>query len=408
MLVRGTTTTVVVLGFFLTPLAATSAASAPARKATPVTAHAMPFPCGQTWTGTTRGTHSPSSLAIDWNRPDDLGEPVVASAPGVVTTANKVSTGGYGRYVVIDHGSGEDSLYAHLSVVSVAVGQRVDQGMLIGNVGSTGNSTGPHLHFEERKDRKVLQPYLHGEKFAFGTSPTSQNCVDVPLAVDWYGNGLSQVSVFRRAARAEFRIYRPGKSPVVRRLGTATDEPVLGNWDGVRGANIGVFTPSTKTFTLKVPGGTQRIKFGSKKDKPVAGDWNGDGTSNLGVWKPHRAQFTLRSAKGAKTKIRMGKADDLPVVGDWDGDGVTDVGVYDPRTTLFTLRKVDQEGTVWFGQVRFGKPGDLPVAGDWDRNGRSDLGVWTPSTGVFTQRIANTATTVPTRPAASVTFGQRR
>src|SRR5262245_14866509 len=91
-------------------------AAAPAQAA-PVTAYEMPFPCGQAWTGTTRASHSPSSRAVDWNRPDDLGDQVVAAASGVVTTAEPRGTSGYGHYVRVTHGNGESTLYAHLTTV---------------------------------------------------------------------------------------------------------------------------------------------------------------------------------------------------------------------------------------------------------------------------------------------------
>ena len=68
----------------------------------------MPFPCGQEWTGTTRDSHSPSSKAVDWNRADDLGDQVVAAAPGVVTTAVPNGTSGYGRTVRIEHDERRD------------------------------------------------------------------------------------------------------------------------------------------------------------------------------------------------------------------------------------------------------------------------------------------------------------
>ena len=141
-------------------------ATASAAAAAPLTAYEMPFPCGQAWTGTTRPSHSPSPWSIDWNRTDDVGDPVVAAAAGVVTTAVPNGTRGYGRYVVVDHGNGESTLYGHLQTVNVGIGQTVDQGSLVGLLGDTGNATGPHLHFEERLNGKTVEPWFHGAAFA--------------------------------------------------------------------------------------------------------------------------------------------------------------------------------------------------------------------------------------------------
>ena len=101
-----------------------------------------PSRAGRRGRGATRVGHSPSRYAIDWNRNPDLGAPVVAAAAGVVTTAQATPSGGYGRWVVVDHGNGETSLYAHLASVVVALGQRVDQGAMIGTLGDSGNSSG--------------------------------------------------------------------------------------------------------------------------------------------------------------------------------------------------------------------------------------------------------------------------
>ena len=81
----------------------------------------------------------------------EMGEPVHAADNGVVVYAGW-NDWGYGEMVVIDHGQGWQSLYAHLSTVEVSCGQEVYQGDVIGTVGSTGSSSGPHLHFELRSD----------------------------------------------------------------------------------------------------------------------------------------------------------------------------------------------------------------------------------------------------------------
>lgn len=78
--------------------------------------------------------------------PAPTGVAIVAAASGTVTTAGWVS--GYGNYTVINHGGGVMTAYGHQSAIHVSVGQRVTAGQTIGLVGSTGNSTGPHLHFE--------------------------------------------------------------------------------------------------------------------------------------------------------------------------------------------------------------------------------------------------------------------
>lgn len=84
------------------------------------------------------------------------GTPIRAAAGGVVVTAGWM--GGYGNAVIIDHGGGMATLYAHQSRIAVGSGQSVGQGQVIGYVGSTGNSTGPHLHFEVRINGSPRNP----------------------------------------------------------------------------------------------------------------------------------------------------------------------------------------------------------------------------------------------------------
>jgi murein DD-endopeptidase MepM/ murein hydrolase activator NlpD len=89
--------------------------------------------------------------------PAARGTPVTASASGRVTFAGW-SPGGWGYLVIIDHGGGLRTLYAHLSRVGVRVGQRVATGRRIGRVGASGHATGPHLHFEVRLRGAAVDP----------------------------------------------------------------------------------------------------------------------------------------------------------------------------------------------------------------------------------------------------------
>ena len=84
------------------------------------------------------------------------GTPVVASKAGTVSMASSYS--GYGNAVIVDHGGGYQTLYAHLSSFAVSAGQTVAQGQVVGNVGCTGSCTGDHLHFEVRVNGSPQDP----------------------------------------------------------------------------------------------------------------------------------------------------------------------------------------------------------------------------------------------------------
>jgi murein DD-endopeptidase MepM/ murein hydrolase activator NlpD len=108
-----------------------------------------PLPTGHK----TQGLHGPGYRGIDIGAP--TGTPLYASASGValiVKTGCKVGRsscgGGYGNMTIIQHPNGTKTLYAHMSKVSISTGTKVSQGQIIGYVGSTGHSTGPHVHFE--------------------------------------------------------------------------------------------------------------------------------------------------------------------------------------------------------------------------------------------------------------------
>jgi len=86
-----------------------------------------------------------------------LGTPVLAAADGIVVAVAHTRIG-YGNYVIMAHGGGIDTLYAHLLETQVNIGDKVVRGQRIGLEGSTGLSTGPHLHFELRINDQVVDP----------------------------------------------------------------------------------------------------------------------------------------------------------------------------------------------------------------------------------------------------------
>ncbi len=92
-----------------------------------------------------------------WDIATAMGTPIAATANGVVVTAG-MSSIGYGLHVIVDHGNGLKTLFGHLSSIEVTVGQEVLVGDEIGLVGSTGNSTGPHLHYEVRLNDAPIDP----------------------------------------------------------------------------------------------------------------------------------------------------------------------------------------------------------------------------------------------------------
>lgn len=98
------------------------------------------------------GSEFHPGMDIDGER----GDSVIAPASGVVTKAGW--QGGYGNLIEVDHGNGLITRYGHLSQINVQIGDRIERGQLIGLIGSTGRSTGPHLHFEIRLGDRAINP----------------------------------------------------------------------------------------------------------------------------------------------------------------------------------------------------------------------------------------------------------
>ncbi|MBQ3103808.1 MAG: peptidoglycan DD-metalloendopeptidase family protein [Oscillospiraceae bacterium] len=122
-------------------------------------------------TSTVGGRNSPGGVGSTNHKGTDIGRvgytsPIYASKSGTVIVSKYSDS--YGNYVVISHGTGNTTLYAHMSSRSVSVGQYVTQGTVIGITGNTGRSTGPHLHFEIKENGVIINPLSHGAEPAMG------------------------------------------------------------------------------------------------------------------------------------------------------------------------------------------------------------------------------------------------
>ncbi len=135
--------------------------------------------------GSLTQAYKPYHRALDLAR--SVGTPVKAADNGYIVVAGW-SNAGYGNYIVVDHGNGLQTLYGHLSRIFVRPGDVVTRGAVIGNMGNTGNSTGPHLHFEVIKRGVKINPRTYlpnigaigarhfqsaGHLYATGTPPTA-------------------------------------------------------------------------------------------------------------------------------------------------------------------------------------------------------------------------------------------
>ena len=116
-----------------------------------------------------KGTHGGTDIGASY------GSAIYAAGGGTVITAYNDSgyNGGYGNYAIIDHGGGVQTLYAHMSVCAVSVGQTVSAGQVIGYVGSTGASTGAHLHFEVWAGGARQDPQSYYPGIGYSYSPTA-------------------------------------------------------------------------------------------------------------------------------------------------------------------------------------------------------------------------------------------
>lgn len=332
----------------------------PAQAAGPRPAFQIPFRCGERWGANSRSGHP----AIDWNfgvASNDLGKTVTASAAG---TAVPKYHSAYGYYVDVDHGGGWVTRYAHLLSGGLASGP-VAQGEPIGRVGSTGSSTSPHLHWEQRAN-DVAQYTLTANGATLqpdGRTYASRNCLrrDPFLNGDVDGDGIgdivarfvgsdgsSSVKIIGGAARRELRPRQslslsPGDLPASALLSLGdTNGDGRADLNGVFARDAGVEFVSFYGTTTGTFGSRRTRYFGSgwsfSRLKSVqAGDVDADGIDDLTARFVLRdGSSVLRTIRGASTTVlsqRRTKSIDASVLppaaavamGDTNDDGHADL-----------------------------------------------------------------------------------
>ncbi|MBV1854509.1 VCBS repeat domain-containing M23 family metallopeptidase [Catellatospora tritici] len=374
-----------------------------------------PFPCGQTWT---YSHHSAEvRLALDFVRADGgvtNGTPVIASAAGTAYRFSQPS--GAGNYIAIEHGGGWKTYYFHLSAYSVPDGAVVAQGQQIGVTGSTGNSSGPHLHYEQLLNGVgqniaingvSLAPYpgSYNQKYL-----TSDNCgASAPLfpagsPTDFNGDGKDDIVAFNLGSLNDVYVATSTGSAFAGTsvkwndfFGLTGEKLLTGDFNGDGKDDVVTFTGGTlgdvyvglSTGTGFLGGAKWHDWFAPGAEVPVVGDFNGDGKDDIATF-THDAQGDVFVALSTGTGFGAGvkwheffaPAGEYPAVGDFNGDGLDDIATFTqgPATAADVYVALSNgssfgAGVKWHDLFAVGA--ELPRVGDFNGDGKDDIATFT-------------------------------
>ncbi|WP_088983181.1 FG-GAP-like repeat-containing protein [Micromonospora echinospora] len=344
-----------------------------------------PFPCGQRWT---YGHHSAEvRLALDFVRADGTtaGTPQLASAAGVARRYSQPS--GAGNYIVIDHGGGWTTYYFHLSDYSVPDGAYVQQGQQIGTTGSTGNSSGAHIHYEQLYNGVGQTIVINGMSLAPYPGQyhqkylVSDNCGPSPSGgkylagspTDFTGDGRDDIVTFTH--------------------GTLND--------------VYVATSTGTTFT-----GTS-VKwndfFGLNGETLLTGDFNGDNKDDI-ITFTHGTLADVYVALSTGTTFTSSQKwhdwfaphHEVAAVGDVNGDGRDDIITFthDTNADVYVALSTGTSftGTAVKWHDYFSITGEHPALGDVNGDGKDDIITFTqgPTTAADVIIALSTGTTFST------------
>ena len=342
----------------LTAVAVLGATAAPALAGGPRPLFQMPFPCGEQWRMATYNGHDDYEIDMTKTGGGSLGRPIVASFAGSVIASGY--SGGAGNRVRLYHGGGWQTEYYHMvSAPVVSVGQTVQQGQVLGYVGSTGDSSGPHLHYAQRADGTtsalgtVVQSYFNGHPVditddarANSFPLTSNNCgaaAQPPLAldagdVDVNGDGRSDL-VAQNADSVWVKLSNGSSFGAAVQwasgafygatVNLAGDVNGDGRADLVaqNGTDVWAILSTGSSFSAPVQWASGTAFYGSVADH--IGDVNGDGRADLiaqneqNVW----VRISTGSSFNAPVQWATGTfyGDTANLFGDVNGDGRADL-----------------------------------------------------------------------------------
>jgi hypothetical protein len=361
------------------------------------------------------------SWPFSWKKMDNNEVEIVAAAPGTIilkSDGNFDRNCGFGagnwNAVYVRHADNSVAWYGHMkngSLISKAVGDTVVTGERLGVVGSSGNSTGPHLHFELYNASNQLQdpyqgtcnsmnnfswwaaqePYrvsrinrlmTHGAPPVFPTCPNTETTNE--KSVFKPGDPIYTGAYYRDqlvGQQTQFSMIRP--DGVVHQAWTQNSPNTYNAsgwyWTWALPANAmrgtwtlrAVFNGVTTDQTFKV--GTSTFV-----------DFDADSKTDLSIYRPGPPTgaewWYNRSSDGVTNAFQFGASTDIASPADFTGDGKTDVAFFRPATgSWFVLRSEDSS----FFSFPFGANGDVPVPADFDADGKADAAVFRASSGTW-------------------------
>ncbi|WP_425546891.1 FG-GAP-like repeat-containing protein [Catellatospora coxensis] len=380
-----------------------------------------PFPCGQRWTY----SHHSAEVrqALDFVRADGGvtgGTPVVASAAGTAYRFSQPS--GAGNYIAIEHGGGWKTYYFHLTSYSVPDGAVVQQGQQIGITGSTGNSSGAHIHYEQLLNGVGQVISINGVSLAPYPGSynqrylTSDNCGGAPAGAkyfggsptDFSGDGKDDIVTFTHGSPADVYVSTSTGSAFAGTsvkwndfFGLSGETTLTGDFNGDGKDDVVAFTHGTtgtaagdvyvalSTGTGFLGGAKWHDWFAPGAEVPAVGDVNGDGKDDI-VTFTHDAAGDVYVAlsngssfgPGVKWHEFFSPANEFPALGDVDGDGKDDLitftqGPASASDVIVGLSNGSSFGPGLKWHDLFAVGAEQPRVGDVNGDGKDDIVTFT-------------------------------